>query len=152
MPFRVQTTVGETGTEIEILKHWSAQALQTMQSIVLSAAAIYADANIQVTPDQPVTAADPIPKRIRAGAILTLIPGDTHKRFKVFHALTNEAIKGILPFDVEFLDNTDNSDEAVPMMWMGAPFDKTKITEYATHATALTTATTNGTLPGCAFL
>jgi len=149
MPWGNRWSGGTTG-EVEVLKKPSSQVLDTAQSIVLSAAACWPDAvdsPADSTTDSPTGA-----KRVPAGSILTKVPADPQARYKIFTAAAGEKAEGILPGDVEILDNTATSDEAYAMFWNGGVFDKNHIINYATHAAALSASVADGTMPACSFL
>jgi hypothetical protein len=128
MPFNVSRAVNTV--EKEILKFPA--GLDAIESVVLRASGV----------DELPSAVTGIEGKLglRAGTILTRIPGDTQNRYKQFEGAGGEVIEGILGDNVFFYDESSAADEPADMLFHGCVFRADKIIDYATHETALKAA------------
>jgi hypothetical protein len=83
---------------------------------------------------------------LRAGTILTKVPGDAQQRYKKFEDEVGEEIEGVLAENHFFYDDTDISDQPAAMLFHSCVFDSSKVIDYETYDTELATA-----LPTCRF-
>lgn len=113
----------------EILKFGTFAGLEAIESVVLRASGVPA------VPSAVTGVTGQL--GLRAGTILTKVPGDSQNRYRKYTGAGGEAVEGILGDNIWFYDNTDNSDRAADMLFNGCVFDSSKIIDFATHETAL---------------
>lgn len=126
MPWNVDRSVGSV--KKEVLKF--ATGLEAIESVVLRAS----DAD---TLSSAVTGGVTGRLGLRAGTILTKIPGDSQNRYKKFEDEANEAIECILGDNIYFYDTSEASDEPADGLFHNCVFDKSKIIDFVTYETEL---------------
>lgn len=105
-----------------------------IESAVLNAAGVTADSS------GPYTGR----RYLLAGTILSKRGDSTYERYT---AVSGQAIVGILYETIEFADATSASNEPAAFLRRNVSFDRTKIVDYGTYTSALTSA-----LPTCEFI
>ena len=133
MPFGVQKSFQRLALpKPEILMY----PLETtvIDSAVINAAGVSADASGPYAGRRYLLSGTILSKR-----------GDT--QYERYTKTAGQTVSAILFDTVEFADNSDASDEPVAILRRNVSFDKLKIVDYATYATALGTA-----LPTCEFV
>ncbi len=127
MPWQVARSVNTV--DKEILKFPA--GLDAVESVVLQASTVSALAST-------VTVVGKL--GLRAGTILTKIPGDSKGRYRKYSGSLGEVVEGILGDNKFFYDNTDKSDEPADMLFHGCVFDASKIVDWGSHEAAVRAA------------
>lgn len=121
MPWQVARSVNTV--DKEILKFPA--GLDAVESVVLQASTVSALAS---------TVTGVVGKLgLRAGTILTKIPGDSKGRYRKYSGAPSEVVEGILGDNKFFYDQTDKSDEPADMLFHGCVFDASKIVDWGTY-------------------
>lgn len=125
MPWNVSRRVSTV--EKEILKFPA--GLDAIQSVVLRASGV----------DELPSAVTGVEGKLglRAGTILTKVPGSDGAKYQQFTGAGGEAIEGVLGDNIFFYDSSEASDEPADMLFHGCVFDAAKIIDYDTHESAL---------------
>jgi hypothetical protein len=101
--------------------------LDAIRSVVVNAASVPSAAS-----------GDYVGRRIlKAGTILTKIPGASTNQYRRYTSATSEVPEGILGLDLEFADATQNSDQPAPLYYHGCVFDIDAILDFGTYATVV---------------
>lgn len=125
MPWNVSR--GLNSVKKEVLKF--ATGLEAIESVVLAASEV----------DELSSAVTGVSGKLglRAGTILTKVPGDDQNRYRRYTAQASEEIEGILGDNIYFYDNTEASDEPADSLFHNCVFDKSKIIDFDTYEAAL---------------
>lgn len=123
----------------EILKFGTLAGLEAIESVVLRASDVTALSSAVTGVTGKLG--------LRAGTILTKIPGDSKNRYRRYTDQAGEEIVGVLGDNIFFYDNTSPvSDEGADMLFHACVFDSSKIIDFATYESDLRAA-----LPTCRF-
>lgn len=131
MPFGASRAVNSV--KKEVLKF--ATGLEAIESVVLSAVGSSATSELA-----SAVVGYEGKLGLRAGTILTKIPGDDQDRYKEFEDLAGEEITGILGDNIYFYVNSDEGDEPADMLFHSCVFNKAKIVNFDDYESDLRAA------------
>jgi hypothetical protein len=129
MAFNITGATSVRGGYVEILKFPVGD--QAMASITLDATTVAADASGN--------------RILKAG---TLLSKNTNNQYERYTGASGQAVKGILAYDVEFVDGTNASDTPAAMFFHEAVFRADRIVGFGSSAIA---AAARAALPTCRF-
>lgn len=129
MAFNVSGPKKVKGGYTEILKFPVGD--DAMASIVLDASTVASGASGELI--------------VKAG---TLLSKNANGQYERFTNASGQAVRGVLAYDVEFFDNSPNSDTPAAMFFHGCVFRADRIVDFGTAAIA---TAARAALPTCRF-